>query len=314
MRRSAATFAVLLLAGCPSFPSGTASFACETASDCTEGRCIEGWCIVPERPIARPFITPDAAIEPNADAGLAQNPDASVNVTDPDANIVTPPSTLPVVQYFVTSGDTFVDDAMTPPLPLTILRHSGDPVYNNGYLRWYDTNRDGRACTDVAGTKLTGALDGSREATFELKARISNTSQTARLLDISDDQGGPVLRITADEDMAPLSLRAGGQEHKQNVDFDVSRVIHLVVDVDAADPADSIRFYVDGNRLTNTPHTVHLDPLDLSTATTLCLGNSFEGGRSFEGRIHYAAIYSVALSESTIAAHASSLAQDDDTL
>jgi hypothetical protein len=166
----------------------------------------------------------------------------------------------------------------------------------------------------VSQTKLE-QLEGTTRATIEVVARVTAVTSTySRFVHIgAGDEGG---RFTlAANTLGSVAFRfVGGALGWSVADLSASDrvVLHVVLNTEAA-ASERLVLYVDGVAQPHPGWTVAQGAqILLSTNRQLALGNRADGGRSFEGTLYYAAIYTAPLSASVIARHAQILSVDDD--
>lgn len=278
-----------------------------------------------------------------ADSTTADSTIADTTIADTTTGTTGEPNALAddglIVRYFLdeaASGQTptmLVDAAPQPlALPLVYSKMGGNnPVYveQSGHrgLSWTKIELDGRATLPVDAMKIQARLAGKTTATIEVVVEIDQVSAN----------GSRVSHIGAGSEPGHLTLRSDNINKAQtywqgdrlagawDVDWlaEGRAVAHVVYDTAQADPADRVRFYLDGQQLPDAADTVE-HPAQNQTITVpatammkpvhFTLGNRGEdGSRSFKGVLFYAALYDVALSDDAIAGNAALLEQDDDT-
>ncbi|AKT42397.1 LamG-like jellyroll fold domain-containing protein [Chondromyces crocatus] len=252
-----------------------------------------------------------------------------------------------VVRYFINASDGAagsvpekVPDAVTPALDLDVEPGFPDPhregVFPYGGLAWsQDSATDGRAWAAIGSGKVFDQLNGKQALTVELVLRAQSFSTDAvrpsRLFGLHaySDLLERIDRFSLVVGGSIPSGRLGAYWNQQTpseeddragqwvVDLSTRQVVHLVVETSAPE-VERVRLYVNGSHVPGeagvagvTPPSAN-EPLSLQANDALVLGNAFAGGASFQGVLHYAAVYDVALDEPRLAAHACALLASDD--
>ncbi|AKT42393.1 LamG-like jellyroll fold domain-containing protein [Chondromyces crocatus] len=251
-----------------------------------------------------------------------------------------------VVRYFINASDGAagsvpekVPDAVTPALDLDVAPGSPDPrregVFPHGGLAWSQPpNGDGRALAAIGSGKVFGQLNGKQALTVELVLRAQGFSAAvahpSRLFGLhASDAVNRIDRFSLVAGGSIPSGRLGAYWNQQTpseeddragqwaVDLSTRQVVHLVVETSAPE-VERVRLYVNGSHVPGeagvagvTPPSAN-EPLSLQASDALVLGNAFVGGASFQGVLHYAAVYDEALDEPRLAAHACALLASDD--
>jgi hypothetical protein len=230
-----------------------------------------------------------------------------------------------LVRYFIdeaASGQTPIRLEDSAPTPLTLLLTYtnslmfAQPAPDHRALRWTAAGDDARASASINGTKISTQLDPSTTFTLELVVDLRGVGAgQVRLLSIANGTTtyGSIALIT--NDLVSLRLHLGTATIYWNVPFTQGRlVLHAVVDTNVATAEDRTRLYVDGAAQPRTsgtsPSLGYTPPLLL--ADYLTIGNVEGAGRSPEGDIFYAAIYTKALSPQQVASNAQQLTANDD--
>jgi hypothetical protein len=244
-----------------------------------------------------------------------------------------------LVRYFIdeaASGrapaalqDAALGPGPTPqPLPLTI-------TYGSAYFTEVDMHRgfwwpfvgsSARAATVITGTKIE-QLNGSKTGTIEVVVEIDDVSVNQSPISwIGVGTGPGRFSLTASTSvLARFDLYGSG--HLVNtfagawaINFATLNrcVLHVVLDTALADEGERVKLYVSG-----TPEmsfgTSHIPPIQDETialgSSAYVLGNIdySNPGRSFQGTLFYAALYSEALTVNEIRNNAAVLQANDDT-
>jgi hypothetical protein len=230
-----------------------------------------------------------------------------------------------LVRYFIdeaASGQTPIRLEDSAPAPLTLLLtytsvlSFTEPATDHRALRWSTASDNARASAPIIGTKISTVLDPSKTFTLEIVADLRGVgSGEVRLISVAEGTTtyGSIALIT--NDLVSLRLHLGTSTIYWPVPFTQGRlVLHAVVDTDLATAVDRAVFYVNGAVVPRSggtsPIQGYTPPLLLSDYLTV--GNVEGAGRSPEGDIFYAAIYTKALSPQQVAANAQQLAVSDD--
>jgi len=236
-----------------------------------------------------------------------------------------------LVRYFIddSNGDAVVDqlaDAAPDPLALPIL-YPNDPEQmefvedgGNKGLRWREHSLNGMARVNIAGTKISSALDGAGQVTVELvidPEGVGPDGFTSRFMHLgaSDSRGRLMLGSTTAEGLRFRLNDSTVMEWEAPVGALERTVVHLVLDTSAESAIERARVFLDGEL--QQPYDVGGpapgETIDLRDGDVFVLGNLGSGGRSVAGAIYYAAIYDVAFDAEEIAHNVTRLSTDDDT-
>ncbi len=216
-----------------------------------------------------------------------------------------------------------LEDAAAEPLALALYGVTEELIYTEpscGHraLRWAAPGLDARAAAPIDGTKLS-SLNGATQATIELVVKIEAV--------VDAMQNGPsrLLHIGPDFQQDWLSL---GVAQTETLDFfwhggvNAGRwplptgpnpvVIHLVLSTSALS---TLKLYV--NATPQEPYNNVALPgqnevLGIFGGANLVLGNLPDGKHSFQGELHYFAIYKAALSQADILHNVDRLLANDD--
>jgi len=253
-----------------------------------------------------------------------------------------PPEDLPpelvdrelVVRYFIDeaqsgSSPETLDDAADPlvghPVALQLQYDDVDSderlaftlTNENRGLSWAHAAHDARASVLVEGTKLHETLDGTTAATLEAVINIDAvTTYHSRIVHFGDGEKSGYLTVSSDGDD---SLNVYWQDVKLgnwSVPFIGGRhVIHVVIDTSLEAPDQRMKLYLDGDdsvEPTDSMAPDRDDRLELPEDSYFVLGNREIGDRSFEGVLHYAAVYAAALTVDEVGDNARELMVRDD--
>lgn len=235
-----------------------------------------------------------------------------------------------LVRYFLNeaaSGQAplFLADASANEVDLSIsYDEPTDPVWASTPagrgLRWLSLLSSGRACsTGTAPSVIEQRLTGASTATWEVVASVADaTTGPSRFTNIGVDALW-ALGLGYDGTNIILGVldRFRTDWARWPVDMTNRRVLHVVFDSNAPDPADRAHAYVDGVR---QPAPTGLaipagSTLTVDAAAEFCIGNRGSGGvynRALVGVISYVALYDRALDASEAAANAAVLMANDD--
>ena len=230
-----------------------------------------------------------------------------------------------LVRYFIdeaASGQTPIRLEDSAPSPLTLVLtytnalNFAEPAPDHRALRWTAAGDDGRASAPIDGTKISTQLDPSTTFTIELVTHLrGNGAGQNRFISIANGTStyGSVALIT--NDLVSLRLHLGTSTIYWNVPFAQGRlVLHVVVDTNVATPEDRALLYIDGApqvRTSGTSPTLGYTP-PLLNSDYLTIGNVEGAGRSPEGDVFYAAMYTKALTPQQVASNAQLLIANDD--
>ena len=258
-------------------------------------------------------------------------------------------SLQPLVQYAMDEAESGqapaeLADLATSPLNMPIFYGESSPVFDVGsgggrHLHFFGNGHTGGGVVAINGTKVD-ALHGSSTATLEVVHQLDLCDQandqqrvfgmgngnnattdgwlTSRVMPEGEIIG---VRFAGGDLWTALQLGPPGQPCLKN-----RAVVHLVVDTNAAIPADRIRGYRNGSRIELTPIPDSDSLPDLGAGIDLgegerqmYLGRAHgaavpdpEGIRTARSRIFYAAAYLEPLSDEQIASRALQLSASDD--
>jgi hypothetical protein len=229
-----------------------------------------------------------------------------------------------LVRYFIdeaSSGQTptqLVDSAPSPlPLDLhyTTAMSFAEPAAHQRALRWTMVDDDGRASIPVNNTKISSDLDPSDTFTIELviDLRAANGGE-CRFLTVAEGLAGYGAIALVTNDLVSLNFHLGTSTISWSVSFTQRLVLHLVVDTTQTVAADRVLLFVNGEAATRTGGTSpsqNYDPPILIN-DYLTLGGVEGAGRSMDGDLYYAAIYTKALTPAQVATNVARLAANDD--
>ncbi len=233
-----------------------------------------------------------------------------------------------VARYFIDeaaegSGPTQLRDGVAPALDLSIgygQMAFDEPAAGQRALLWTALGAAGGAVVTVAGSKLDTRLNDATAVTLELVVALSNAGEGKELSRLSHI-GPPGADAPSDFTLALPALGAielywNGGARAGSWTFPPAsgrRVIHLVLDTDTTE---RVGLYVDGQLATANGEMVATplegERIELSNDATWALGNRPGGGHSFMGRMHYAAIYDIALSAQALEQNVGRLRGCDD--
>lgn len=216
----------------------------------------------------------------------------------------------------------FVADSVMPPMNLVIERDEGSPYYDttagNRGLRWDEVNRDGRARIPIAGTRIQDEIDNNETATFELVVEVTAVqSQASRIINIGEGNDSEFALASAGPGELHIRWDGGDRIFFEHMFSGEREVLHVVVDTTEAEDADRIRVYADGEPIPRSL-LADSDPIEkgvglpLSGSAVFVLGNRDGGHRTYQGAMRYAAVYSVAMTQTDIAHNAMLLLDNDD--
>lgn len=237
-----------------------------------------------------------------------------------------------VVRYFLDEaasgqGPTQALDAAMDPVDLTIA-YGGDDAFNfteiagNRGVQWNEVNHVGKvyASPSIDGTKLIAELNGSQTATIEVVAKVEDVPVG------NDGFFWNVRSATAPHmafgmsDITTLFFNWNGSfAHVGSWSFNLNTgdrvILHLVLDTTLGPNQRVVLHAKDGSptSLGGATPPGSSEGIDLSgTDYYLALGNSQVGTNSFQGVLHYAAVYNRALSSHEIARNRDVLSASDD--
>lgn len=230
-----------------------------------------------------------------------------------------------LVRYFIdeaASGQTPIRIEDSAPTPLTlVLTYTNafgftEPAPQHRGVRWTAASDVGRASAPIDGTKISSMLDPAKTFTLEIVTELrGNGAGENRFISVANGTStyGSVALITSD--LVSLRLHLGTSTVYWAVPFAQGRVIlHCVVDTNQTAPTDRAKLYINGAPATRTGGTSPAQFYDPPILLTdyLAIGNVEGAGRSPDGDIFYAAIYTAALSPEQVAHNAQRLAASDD--
>jgi len=229
-----------------------------------------------------------------------------------------------VARYFIDEADTGqsplqLADAAANPFPLTLAYTSAlsfTEVATQRGLQWTTTGDFGRASAPITGSKITTALTGAKQWTYELVVDIRDTTNgECRLLSIGYGTAnyGDAALVTSD--LTSLRLHVDATNASWNVTFGSGRVVlHVVVDTTLASAATRYRLFVNAAPAVRNGGTAPAQNagLVIPSSDYLAIGNVEGAGRSLGGEVYYAALYADALTPEDIAANTARLTANDD--
>ncbi|AKT39517.1 uncharacterized protein CMC5_036640 [Chondromyces crocatus] len=231
-----------------------------------------------------------------------------------------------LVRYFIDEATSGIvgelNDSAPTPLPLRITPSPGlqfvtESGANRG-LQWDSIELDGRASAAVSGTKLT-RLEGSTTGTIEVVLDIHAVAPlNSRISHIGFDQESGRFSLGAN---TTSRLQFRWQSNVLGGEWEVPlsslgrAVVHLVLDTEPPDPEARVKLYVNGAPQARVGGVLpsQAQAIQLGTDPHYVLGNREVGVRSFEGRLHYAAMYTEALSSEDVLHNTALLLVSDDT-
>jgi hypothetical protein len=237
-----------------------------------------------------------------------------------------------LVRYYLDEADsgqapTEALDAAPDPLPLPLTYTPGmsyASVDGHRGLSWNAIELSGRASAPTATNKLAG-LDGLEAATIESVVELSAVSSfNSRISHIGTGSDSGIFTLsTGDPGILNFFWRPGTAQdppilaETYPVAFPTRGrvVLHLVLDVAAADAASRARLFVDAaevSPMATTPPQAG-QSIVLAPSDYFVLGNREEGMRSFVGVLYYSAMYTTALTDLEVQNNAAVLAANDDT-
>ena len=215
-------------------------------------------------------------------------------------------------------------DSAPGPLPLPIswqpeMGYVQDGKGNRG-LEWTQAGANGMASAGVDGTKIVTALHGSTVGTIEVVVDFKATGADgacARMSTIATaNVAGSFALCAPSITRAQFGIDTSYRGGEWEVDF-LGRgrlVLHAVLDTAQTDENLRARLFLDGAEVPRIGGTAPQQdqPLDLGVGSSYVIGNRPEGGRTPNGRVYYAAMYSVALTTEQILQNAGVLVSHDD--
>jgi len=211
-------------------------------------------------------------------------------------------------------------DHHAPAVDLELRYSDASPSYavldGNRGLQWLSQDRGGRAVVPIFGTKLETELTMATEVTFELVVAVTAVSDMySRYLHIGSIMLPADLSIGSSR-LDEVEVHWGGIFRRYAANLDGGRqVIHVVIDTTQDDPIQRLRAYLDGVELVHITDQAPAqgEGLLLLPTSDLVLGNRTDGGRTFQGSLQYAAIYTAVLDEAQLENNAAVLMTNDDT-
>jgi len=237
---------------------------------------------------------------------------------------------------------TTLADAADDPLPLSLdyglsnLEHLStlsllSLTEDNGRraLSWSGVDTPARASVEVNDwEKLYTKLDGTEQATLEAVVKLGEVSEShSRIMHFGDGKEGGRLTLGSWSGKGNCGQGVDAFWNNQplgcwEIPFTERVVIHLVINTESDDP---VKLYLDGsdnlqriefnsNGVDSGPPTdeLNLGLIEPGAAPYFVLGNRELGGRSFKGKLYYAAVYNVALDDDEVDQNAKILGQSDD--
>jgi hypothetical protein len=228
----------------------------------------------------------------------------------------------------------FLDDDTTNGVPPTLTDSAPEPLSLNtaatqgmtltdtpgrGALNWPAPGFDDRASAPVNGSKLlqlAGLTTGTIELVIEVDGVTSNVSRfiyTGFGAELGD------FALGSSDDLR-MSFYWGRLAGRWQVDFAaINRVVlHVVLDTSQTAVQDRTRLYVDAMLVPQQTNVTNLLPPQQDETTNLpadlhfALGNREIGGRSIQGSLFYAALYTSALSQDEVQRNTTRLSANDD--
>ncbi|AKT40080.1 LamG-like jellyroll fold domain-containing protein [Chondromyces crocatus] len=235
-----------------------------------------------------------------------------------------------LVRYLINDTDKLnalatLTDSASSPLDLEIARTdklSFTATFPQVGLRWSTTKDPARAFQLIQGTKVEQALHQTTTVTLEMVLRIEDAKKNARLFYLGPvSGGGGVDQLTLLlEDKTKLRFYLNNKLATHWVlDFPKAKrvVLHLVMDTSLVTASERWQLFRDGQLVGGVvPDSAPAQGtlLDIPPMSYLMLGNTPpKGGCSPKGNIHYAAVYTRALSTPEVEFNARILQRDDDT-
>jgi len=264
----------------------------------------------------------DFAVEPNGRGGAGGQGGASRTSTGGGGDVAPALEDEGLVARYFLDDDRAsprVADAAPTPVDLSIvLDDMQEPALvgmeGRRALQWSIETSWGRPwIPSVGGTKLYARLHDSELATLEIVVRLQSVNEL----------GSRLLHFGSNTEPGRLSLRMGmpGELRYYVNDVPIATgkvpmgqrvVIHGVLD--ARMQVSPAALYLNGEPVSLT-QTGFEGPIDLDDCH-FAIGNrrsDASDGRSFRGRIYYAAVYDVAFTPTRVKAHAGHLLESDDT-
>jgi len=221
-----------------------------------------------------------------------------------------------IARYFIDeagggTAPTELHNAIAPAFGLSLSYGHMDfdePALGQRGLRWTAIGAAGGASAQLADSTLRQRLDGQTQMTLELVAALAQASDGKDLSRLSHigpaGLGAPSDLTLALPGRGAIEMYWNGGARAGYWTFsptDGRRVIHVVLDTDTAA---RVSAYVDGQPATHEDMMVapplEGEQIELSDEAVWTLGNRPEGGHSFVGHLHYAAIYDTALTAEAI--------------
>lgn len=238
-----------------------------------------------------------------------------------------------VARYYLDeadSGQTPTEAIDAAPNPLNLaLRYVGDPaamepamtyiedMSGNRGLNFSQVGMDDVAYVAIDTTKIATMLQGGTTLTYEIVADIQGVSSSTSRLSHIGTNGDHTFTFSASQ-LTHVHLTVNNQSG-----FDAPALLgslgravyHAVFDSNEVEPADRVRFYVNGSPLPTLTVSSSLSQgtvIDLDVGKFYAIANREEGARTFEGTMYYSAIYNVALTSEQIIQNTGLLLVDDD--
>ncbi|MBX3249547.1 MAG: hypothetical protein KF901_20385 [Myxococcales bacterium] len=295
---------------------GSSSLEC-VDSVCREGSCLRApndaacgafeVCDVSVGCVSDPMAIGDGGVE--VDSGADSGPDPVFT----DRGLI--------ARFFLDEGSGGVVRDATGAIALPLTEDPpGNPALTSadgfGGLRFTATNANGRACVDPSGTPLAG-VDGSSTGTLEAVVDLHRfEEQGSRFIHFGAGLEWDFSVGYALSGLVIIGMNDSAMERYFDAELiDRGRsVVTMVFDGRLA-PEQRVRAYLDGSRIPErSAEGRGIVPLSirLAAGTSFCLGNRPIGARSFEGVLHYAAVYAEALTDAEVLDHARQLLIRDD--
>lgn len=175
---------------------------------------------------------------------------------------------------------------------------------------------DDGARAPIGGSKFDG-LEGVTQLTFELVVRLDDAvGSDSRLVHFGRTGSGTAALSSDNPDQLQFAWNDTIVRDWDYSPFNdgVAHVVHVIVDTNAGNDGSRVRLLVDGSEL----QPAILSEIDLGEPASVhpdaffALGNRNQD-RAMQGILFYAAIYGVAISDTTVASHVPLLTNDDDS-
>lgn len=238
----------------------------------------------------------------------------------------------PVVRYYFDEGSvtTVVDrsgngydltDINTGSGNLTATTTAGQRAFDSSAATGVQRTRRQIAASDA----LQTALDGVQKVTMEVVITLDGTtSNGSRIFGINGRAGqNGTLMLRCSDTVAPFDFMFGWEDTVVNtlqiaLAAGTRTVIHVVIDTTQAVNVNRVRVYFDGvdqGDPSTTGIMAQNDTLTVPTAYDLIAFNRESSGafeRSWDGRLHYAALYAAAFTQADVTNNSDILTLNDD--